>query len=291
MLKKGVSPQKMKVIKSVQEMQQWALQQKRAGRRTGLVPTMGYLHDGHISLMRACRPECDRSVVSIFVNPAQFAPNEDLDRYPRDFARDEAICKEEGVDVVFYPLPDEMYGPDFRTYVVTEELSKVLCGRSRPTHFRGVTTVVAKLFNIILPDIAVFGQKDAQQAIIIRRMVADLNFPVQIKIAPIVREQDGLAMSSRNKYLTPEQRLQATVLYRSLQSARTEFHKGNRNTEQIRQLVTESIRSEPLARIDYVELVDAETLGPPRPDRGPVLLALAVFFGTTRLIDNIILGD
>ncbi|MEJ2544130.1 MAG: pantoate--beta-alanine ligase [Calditrichaceae bacterium] len=207
----------MKVIKSISEMKEWSDAQREKGLRIGFVPTMGFLHEGHLSLMRIAQEKCDTLVVSIFVNPTQFAPGEDFERYPRNLERDEALCAKEGVKIIFYPSSEKMYPKNHHTYVITEQLSQVLCGKSRPTHFKGVTTIVCKLLNIVKPHIAVFGQKDAQQAIILKRMVADLNMDAELIIAPIVREPDGLAMSSRNKYLDDSQRQEATVLYRSLQ--------------------------------------------------------------------------
>lgn len=282
----------MKVIRTISEMRAWSHKMRQKDKTVAFVPTMGYLHEGHLSLIDEARSRADAVVASIFVNPTQFAPNEDLDRYPRDFERDEQLCRQRGVSVIFYPTTEEMYPPEHKTYVITEDLSTVLCGRTRPTHFRGVTTIVAKLFNIVQPHIAVFGQKDAQQALIIRRMVEDLNFDIQIVVAPIVREQDGLAMSSRNNYLSPEERAQAVVLSRSLHMAREEFLKGNRNLVDLKQKIANMISVQPLARIDYVEAVDAATLEPlTEAGARPVLLAIAVFFGKTRLIDNTLLAE
>lgn len=279
----------MKVIRTISEMRSWSKEIKNNGYILGFVPTMGFLHEGHLSLIREAKKHADKVVVSIYVNPTQFGPGEDFEKYPRDFARDEKLCLKEGVDAVFYPDDQQMYGPLHKTYVITEDLSKVLCGRSRPGHFRGVTTIVAKLFNIVQPDFAVFGQKDAQQAIIIKRMVEDLNFPVEIVVAPIIREADGLAMSSRNKYLSPQQRKEATVLYRSLKLAEREFKRGNFDLEAIKAKMRHLIETESTGQIDYIEAVDAETLGKPVPGKRSVLLALAVFFHPARLIDNIIL--
>ena len=247
---------------------------------------MGYLHEGHLSLMRRARPQCDILVVSIFVNPTQFGPNEDFERYPRDFERDERLCREVGVDVVFYPTADAMYPRPYLTYVHVEKLSETMCGASRPGHFRGVTTVVTKLFNIVQPHIAVFGQKDYQQSLIIRQMVRDLNFDVEIDVAPIVREADGLAMSSRNKYLSPEERQQALVLYRSLTRAEELIREGERNVDTLLQAMKTVISEAPDARIDYIAIVDAETLEPLSTVRHNTVIALAVYIGTTRLIDN-----
>lgn len=279
----------MKVIRTISDMRDWTNATRQKGKSIGFVPTMGFLHEGHLSLIREARKFTNQVVVSIYVNPTQFGPNEDFDRYPRDFESDERLCRQEGVSVVFYPTNEEMYSPFHKTYIITEDLSKVLCGRSRPSHFRGVTTIVGKLFNIVQPDIAVFGQKDAQQAIIIRHMAEDLNFPVEIKVAPIVREEDGLAMSSRNKYLTPQQRKEATVLYRSLQLAEKEYANGNNNHQSIKAKMRKLIETESSGRIDYIEAVDAETLDAPQLGKRDTLIALAVYFDGTRLIDNTIL--
>ncbi len=276
----------MKIVSDIREMQQLAGHYRQQGKTIGFVPTMGYLHEGHLSLMRRARPQCDILVVSIFVNPTQFGPNEDFERYPRDFERDERLCREVGVDVVFYPTADAMYPRPYLTYVNVEKLSETMCGASRPRHFRGVTTVVTKLFNIVQPHIAVFGQKDYQQSLIIRQMVRDLNFDVEIDVAPIVREADGLAMSSRNKYLSPEERQQALVLYRSLTRAEELIREGERNVDTLLQAMKTVISEAPDARIDYIAIVDAETLEPLSTVRHNTVIALAVYIGTTRLIDN-----
>ena len=268
-------------------MRRW--HSENSGHTTALVPTMGFLHEGHLSLIREAKKQAELIIVSIYVNPTQFAPGEDLDEYPRDFERDEALCQAEGVDVVFYPSNEAMYSAGHKTYVVTDDLAGILCGQSRPTHFRGVTTIVAKLFNIIRPDTAVFGQKDAQQALIIRRMNSDLNFGINIITAPIVRETDGLAMSSRNKYLSSQHRTEAAVLYQSLQMARREFDNGNRDFEAIKDKMQTHILQNSSAKIDYIEYRDAETLDPVNTDTKKVLFLLAAYFGKTRLIDNIIL--
>ena len=289
MLKKESFLRTMKVIRIISEMRAFSTEMRKQGKRIGFVPTMGYLHEGHLSLMRVAHKHADVLVVSIYVNPTQFGPNEDFDKYPRDFERDEALCRQERVDAVFYPSNDEMYLPEHKTYIVTEELTNVLCGKSRPGHFRGVTTIVGKLFNIVQPDVAVFGQKDAQQAIVIKRMVEDLNFPVEIVVAPIIRETDGLAMSSRNKYLTPRQRKEATVLFRSLQLAQDEYAAGNRDVDDIKQKMRTLIENESSGEIDYIEFVDAHLLNRPMLGERDVLVALAVYFGQTRLIDNTIL--
>ncbi len=264
---------------------------KRAGERVGFVPTMGYLHEGHLSLVGLAKRRCGKVAASIFVNPAQFGPNEDFARYPRDLNRDAAMCETAGVDLLFVPGVEEIYPRGCATFVNVEgPLTSTLCGASRPGHFRGVATVVAKLFSILEPDVAVFGQKDAQQLRVIRRMAKDLFFQVEIEAAPIVREKDGLAMSSRNVYLGPEEREQAVVLSRSLREASKLFGGGERDASKIVSMAREVIASAPLARPDYVELVDDETLSPLHgPVTRPALLALAVFFGKTRLIDNVVL--
>jgi pantoate--beta-alanine ligase len=255
----------------------------------GFVPTMGYLHEGHLSLVRRARAENDRVAVSIFVNPTQFGPHEDYARYPRDLERDLRLLEPLGVDLVFVPSVEEMYPPGFQTWVIVEEVSRPLEGASRPGHFRGVATVVAKLFHILQPDRAYFGQKDAQQTVVIRRMVQDLNIPVEIVICPTVREPDGLAMSSRNTYLNPEERRAATVLFRALQAAKARYEAGERDAERLREAMREVIRAEPLARIDYVSVAHPETLQELERVEGPALLSLAVYIGTTRLIDNLML--
>ncbi|MBN2164136.1 MAG: pantoate--beta-alanine ligase [Pontiellaceae bacterium] len=279
----------MKIVQSPQEMQRRALELKRAGKTIGFVPTMGFLHEGHLSLMKAARAQCDVLVVSIFVNPTQFGPNEDLDAYPRDFERDEALCNSVGVDYLFYPEPATMYADDASVWVDEERLSGVLCGASRPGHFRGVCTVVSKLFNLVLPDLSVFGEKDAQQLRIIERMVRDLNFPVQIVRGPIVREPDGLAMSSRNKYLTEEQRRNALCLRRSLDRAEAMVKAGEHDVRVLRGEMEHLIADVPDGVIDYVSFVDDVSLEPVERVDGRVLLALAVKIGSTRLIDNTVL--
>jgi len=256
----------------------------------GLVPTMGYLHDGHLSLVRRARAECASVVVSIFVNPTQFSPQEDLEAYPRDLPRDFRLLGEVGADLVWMPTPVIMYPPGYQTWVNVEDVTRLLEGARRPTHFRGVTTVVAKLLNNVQPQKAYFGQKDAQQAIVIRRMVKDLDFPLEVVICPIVRETDGLAMSSRNVYLTPQERQAATVLFSALQAAQKAFESGKREADSLRKLVEEVVQSEPLASLQYVSCADPETLQELSGSVEHGLLSMAVFFGKTRLIDNIILG-
>lgn len=276
-------------------MQRTALLWLRRGVRVGFVPTMGYLHEGHLSLVRRARQlvgKRGKVVVSIYVNPTQFAPGEDLARYPRDLARDARLCRKAGVDVLFAPSDEEMYpaarGTHFSTYVAEETLSRGMEGASRPTHFRGVTTVVAKLFNIVQPDVAVFGAKDYQQAAIVRRMVRDLNFPLRVVVAPTHREADGLAMSSRNQYLEGDLRRQARVLWKTIQNVRARFRSERRRipTARLKSELRAFIEQEPDARLDYVEFFDPETLEPVAHARPGVHMALAVYIGKTRLIDN-----
>jgi len=257
----------------------------------GLAPTMGYLHEGHLSLVRRARAECASVAVSIFVNPTQFGPDEDLDSYPRDMERDQELLEAEGVDLVWTPTPDVMYPPGFQTWVTVEELTQPLEGALRPGHFRGVTTVVTKLFTGVQPQKAYFGQKDAQQARVIQQMTRDLNLPIDIVVCPIVREPDGLAMSSRNTYLDPEQRRAAAVLYRALSAAREAFDAGERDAERLRQIVADTVAGEPLAELQYISCADRDTLQELETVSDKALLSLAVFVGKTRLIDNFILGE
>ncbi|MBE9507526.1 MAG: pantoate--beta-alanine ligase [Chloroflexi bacterium] len=256
----------------------------------GLVPTMGYLHEGHLSLVRQARTECASVAVSIFVNPTQFGPGEDLANYPRDLDRDLSMLEAEGTDLVWTPTPEVMYPPGFQTWVTVEELTQPLEGALRPGHFRGVTTVVTKLLTGVQPQKAYFGQKDAQQAAVIRQMTRDLNLAVEIVVCPIVREPDGLAMSSRNTYLNPEERQAATVLYRALTAAHAAFEAGERDAERLRQVVTEIIANEPLADLQYVSCAHRDTLQELETVAGRALISLAVFVGKTRLIDNTVLG-
>ncbi len=256
----------------------------------GLVPTMGYLHEGHLSLVRRAREECDRVVVSIFVNPTQFGPSEDLAKYPRDLERDLSLLEPLGTDLVWTPSAEIMYPKGYQTWVEVEAISRPLEGAMRPGHFRGVTTVVAKLFNAVQPHRAYFGQKDAQQAAVIRQMTRDLNFPIKIVICPTVREADGLAMSSRNVYLDPEQRKAATVLFRSLSAAKELYEAGERNAETLRGKMKEVLAGEPLAEMQYVSCADYDTLEELDEVKGKALLSMAVFVGKTRLIDNFVLG-
>jgi len=255
----------------------------------GFVPTMGYLHEGHLSLVRRARAECAGVVVSIFVNPTQFGPGEDLSTYPRDLPRDLRLLEAEGVDLVWTPTPDGLYPPGFQTWVTVEEVTRPLEGRLRPGHFRGVTTVVAKLFNGVQPQKAYFGQKDAQQAVVIRQMTRDLNFPIAIVVCPIVREPDGLALSSRNVYLDPEERRAATVLYRALTAARAAFEADERDAERLRHVVAETVAGEPLACLQYVSCAHPDTLRELETVTDKALLSLAVFVGQTRLIDNVVI--
>jgi pantoate--beta-alanine ligase len=285
----------MRVIKSVVAMQRLAKTWQRTGVGVGFVPTMGYLHAGHLSLVQRARRLVGKSgkvVVSIYVNPTQFGPKEDLSRYPRDFARDTKLCRAADVDVIFAPSNHEMYPrndkSDFSTFVTEEQLSRGMEGASRPTHFRGVTTIVAKLFNIVLPTVAVFGAKDYQQAAVVKRMVRDLNFPLKIDVAPIFREAEGLAMSSRNKYLEGELRQQAVVLSRAIQRVQGAVRKSGRplQSTKLKAELKRFVEREPAARLDYVEFFDSQTLAPVRTVVRGTHMALAVFVGKTRLIDN-----
>ncbi len=279
----------MKIIKSPQQMQSACLTLKKKGRTIGFVPTMGALHEGHLSLIRKARQENDIVAVSIFVNPRQFGPQEDLKKYPRPLARDLALCKKCGVDLVFNPGVNGFYPRDFKTNVYVEGLSQQLCGASRPEHFRGVTTVVAKLFNLAQPDCAYFGQKDAQQAVIVKRMAEDLNFPVKIKVLPIVRQKDGLAMSSRNIYLNKTQRQDALVLSKALGLARLLIRHGQKDSAKIIAKMRALIVKNKSAKIDYLAIVDLVNLNPVKKVTRNCLIALAVKIGKTRLIDNTII--
>ncbi len=283
----------MEIFERSSQLKAQAAAWKKAGETIALVPTMGYLHEGHLSLIRLARQNGDRVVVSIFVNPTQFAPSEDLDSYPRDFERDAQLCQKEGVDAIFHPAPGEMYAPDFSCWVKEESLSQTLCGASRPIHFRGVCTVCLKLFHLSLADVAVFGMKDAQQLLIIQRMVRDLDVPIRIIPAPLVREADGLALSSRNKYLSPTERIRALAISRGVRRAQEAFRNGERNSQALIGLVRQELDApDPLpVRIDYVELMDLDTLRPAQNAHGRTLLAVAVYVGKTRLIDNLFLDE
>lgn len=276
----------MNIVHTVNEVRAQVKEWRASGLSVGLVPTMGYLHEGHKSLIDRAVKENDRVVVSVFVNPMQFGPTEDLASYPRDLNRDAALCETAGADLIFNPEPENMYSSDFSSFIDMSTLTKGLCGKSRPIHFRGVCTVVGKLFNIVQPDKAYFGQKDAQQLAVIRHMVNDLNFNLEIVGCPIIREEDGLAKSSRNTYLSPEERQAALILSKSLERGRELIEAGERDAETIKQAITDLIQTEPLAKIDYVELVDWNTLEPVERIEGPVLNAIAVYIGKTRLIDN-----
>lgn len=277
----------MNIVETIPELRK---SRKALTGTVGLVPTMGFLHDGHLSLVRAAKQECDRVIATIFVNPTQFGPNEDLEAYPRDIPHDLALLEAAGVDLVWMPSPKEMYPEGFQTWVEVEEVTQPLEGAMRPGHFRGVSTVVAKLFNSVLPDKAYFGQKDAQQVAVIKQMTADLNFPLEIVVIPIAREEDGLARSSRNVYLDADQRKAAPVLYRALQAAKTAYHGGQRSGEALRQIMADTIKAEPLAEMQYVScahpgtLLELDQVGP----QG-ALLSMAVYIGKTRLIDNEVL--
>jgi pantoate--beta-alanine ligase len=279
----------MKIRTTIESMRATSRVARLGGLRVGLVPTMGALHEGHLTLVRAAKAQCDAVVVSIFVNPLQFGPTEDLAKYPRTFERDCELLRKEGVEFVFAPSVEEMYPSNAITYVTVEGLSEKLCGRSRPGHFRGVTTVVAKLFHVVEPHLAFFGQKDAAQVAIIRQMVRDLNFPVDIVVCPIVREADGLAMSSRNAYLDPQQRQSALVLYRALQALENSFARGEREADRLIEAGKTVVCQQSDVRLDYLEIVNPETLEPIQQVNRTALVAVAAFAGKTRLIDNVLL--
>ncbi len=280
----------MEVVTSPREMRTTAEELRRKNSSLGLVPTMGYFHEGHLSLMRRARADCQRVVVSLFVNPTQFGPSEDLGRYPRDFERDRELAAAEGVDIVFAPAAKDIYPEGYATYVDIERLSEGLCGASRPGHFRGVATVVAKLFNICRPTAAYFGQKDYQQAQVIKRLAADLNFDVEIEVLPIVREADGLAVSSRNQYLEPEERRQATCLFRALARAQELFAAGETQPAKFVDEMTVVVAAQPAVRVDYAEVIHPQELTPVATVEEGAVAAVAAFVNETRLIDNTILG-
>lgn len=277
------------IVKTIEEVRAQVKAWRAEGLTVGLVPTMGYLHEGHQSLIARSVAENDRTVVSDFVNPIQFGPTEDLATYPRDIERDAALCESTGANLIFHPEADEMYAPDFCTYVDMDHLTKGLCGKTRPIHFRGVCTVVSKLFHIVQPDRAYFGQKDAQQLAVIRRMVRDLNMPLTIVGCPIIREEDGLAKSSRNTYLSAEERKAALCLSRGLNKGKAAVEAGETDAERVKAIITAEIEAEPLSRIDYVEIVDWNNLEPVSSTEGSILAAVAVYIGKTRLIDNFII--
>lgn len=280
----------MKVVKTIKEVREIVSSWRRDGLTVGLVPTMGYLHEGHQSLISKSVSENDRTVVSVFVNPIQFGPNEDLEAYPRDLKRDMEAVEAVGGDLIFNPEPAEMYPSHFTSFIDTTETTELLCGAVRPVHFRGVCTVVGKLFNIVTPDRAYFGQKDAQQLATIRRFVRDLNFGLEIVPCPIVREADGLAKSSRNTYLSPAERKAALILSKSLALGKKAVDEGERDASKVVSIITESLQTEPLARIDYVEVVDFENIQRVQTISGETLVAIAVYIGKTRLIDNFIVN-
>jgi pantoate--beta-alanine ligase len=280
----------MRLVRKIREMQKVSDQLKQEGKRIGLVPTMGYLHDGHLSLVRKVKDLCDVVVVSIFVNPTQFGPGEDFKRYPRDEEGDKAKLEGEAVDLLFIPEASDMYPSGYQTYVDVTEVSKGLCGDFRPGHFRGVATVVAKLFNIVKPDVAIFGEKDYQQLLVIKRMVEDLNFDIKIIPGVLIREEDGMAMSSRNTYLSPEERKRALILYRSLLKGKDLFQSGERKASILLKAVRESIKSMDGVTLQYVEIRDVETLEKIKNVDKPAVIALAAIVGSVRLIDNIIIG-
>jgi pantoate--beta-alanine ligase len=278
----------MNTVKSITDLRQI---RSNLPSPVGLVPTMGYLHEGHLSLVQTARQECARVIASIFVNPTQFGPHEDLEAYPRDIPRDLELLEKNGVDLVWIPEREEMYPTEFQTWVTVGRVAQPLEGKMRPKHFRGVATIVAKLFNAVLPDKGYFGQKDAQQVVVIRRMVKDLNFPIEIVVCPIIREPDGLAMSSRNVYLDLEERQAAQVLFRSLSAAKSAFQNGISEADQLREIMTETILSEPLAGLQYVSCANPGTLEELSGSVSRGLLSLAVVIGKTRLIDNLLIGD
>ena len=278
----------MQIVATVEEVRVQVRAWRQEGLSVGLVPTMGYLHEGHKSLIDKAVEQNDRVVVSVFVNPIQFGPGEDLATYPRDLDRDAALCENAGANLIFHPEPENMYFDDFCTYIDMDGLTKGLCGKTRPTHFRGVCTVVGKLFNIVQPDRAYFGQKDAQQLAVIRRMVRDLNFNLEIVGCPIIREEDGLAKSSRNTYLSPEERKAAVILHKGLTRGEELVNQGEKNANVVKAAIREVIESEPLAKIDYVEIVDFDNMQEIETLERPFLAAVAVYIGKTRLIDNFI---
>lgn len=280
----------MEIVKTVGEIRDIVKAWRREGLTVGLVPTMGYLHEGHQSLIARSAAQNDRTVVSVFVNPIQFGPNEDLEAYPRDIERDKAAVVAAGGDVIFHPEPEEMYPPHFTSFVDTTETTELLCGAVRPVHFRGVCTVVSKLFNIVQPDRAYFGQKDAQQLATIKRFVRDLNFDIEIVPCPIVREEDGLAKSSRNTYLNPQERKAALILSKSLTIGRQLVEAGERDANVVATAIRQHLETEPLAKVDYVEVVDFETVQRVNRIAGETLVAIAVYIGKTRLIDNFIVN-
>ena len=280
----------MKIVSTVEQVREEVKKWRQQGLTVGLVPTMGYLHEGHKSLIDKAVAQNDKVVVSVFVNPIQFGPTEDLATYPRNLERDAALCEDAGAALIFHPEKEDMYFDDFCTYIDMDGLTKGLCGKTRPIHFRGVCTVVGKLFNIVHPDRAYFGQKDAQQLAVVRRMVRDLNFDLEIVGCPIIREEDGLAKSSRNTYLSEEERKAAVILHKGLVKGEEMVSAGEKDVKKVLDAITEIIESEPLARIDYVEAVDFDNIETIDTIEGSVLVAVSVYIGKTRLIDNFIVG-
>lgn len=278
----------MEICSTIDAVRKQVKEWKKEGLTIGFVPTMGYLHEGHRSLMEAARKENDKVVVSIFVNPMQFGPTEDLESYPRDLQKDATLCEGVGVDLIFHPEPEEMYPEGFCSYVDMNGLTTELCGKSRPIHFRGVQTVVLKLFHIVTPDNAYFGQKDAQQLAVIKRMVKDLSVDITIHGCPIIREEDGLAKSSRNTYLNAQERQAALILSKSLREGKRLIAEGQKDADTIKKAITDYIQTEPMAKIDYVDVVDFDTITPIHTISGVTLVAIAVYIGKTRLIDNFI---
>jgi pantoate--beta-alanine ligase len=281
-------PKKMEIIRAVKEMKEFSSRSRQGGKTIAFVPTMGYFHEGHLSLMREARKKGDLLIISLFVNPTQFGPDEDFRNYPRDFERDGKMAEEVGVDILFAPEVSDMYPPNHQTIVRVEKVTQNLCGRSRPTHFQGVTTVVLMLFEIVMPHVAIFGEKDYQQLVTIQQMAGDLHMSVEVLGMPTVREADGLAMSSRNTCLLPGERKAASVLYRSLQKAEELLQEGERKADRILREMNGVLRCEPLVRIDYVQICDAHTLEDVDRIEGDVVVALAAYLGKTRLIDNLV---
>lgn len=279
----------MKTIENISRMSTLVKMMKKESKSIGFVPTMGYLHEGHLSLVRAAKKHTDVVVMSIFVNPTQFGPKEDFEKYPKDLRRDEELARDAGVDVIFHPSSIDMYPEGYASYVTVEKLTDTLCGASRPGHFKGVATVVTKLFNIVKPDVAYFGQKDMQQALIIKKMASDLNMGIDIKIMPILRESDGLAMSSRNMYLSESERRDSVILNQSLKQAESVIKHGEKDARKVIKSVEDIIKQKPSARIDYVRIVDTRDLKDIKVISGEIMIAIAVFFGQTRLIDNTII--
>lgn len=277
----------MRVIKEIKDMQKFSLAAKARGKSIAFVPTMGFLHEGHLSLIQAARKKAEILVVSIFVNPIQFGPNEDFNRYPRDLKHDKKILENNNIDILFMPEANKMYGHGHRSFLEVEELSKKMCGRARPTHFKGVATVVAKLFNIVMPDYVFLGEKDYQQLIVIRTMAAEMNYAIEVIPMPIVRDFDGLALSSRNKYLNEKERKSATILHKALLFAKTEIDNGERDLHRLLMRVRSMIGAEPAIRLDYAVIVDPNTLEETKKLKGDLVIALAATLGATRLIDNI----